>query len=130
MGGGGVRWGGDAVVHPLALAAGVDEAGGAEVGEVAGDFGLRLAEDLDEVADAELLVAQEVEEAEAGGVAEGLEEAFEAEGLPGHGENICVLTDMFKRNKFAFTDMFRRGNGDGIDDGGGEGDGVLRDGLL
>ena len=79
----------EAVVHPFAFAAGVDEAGGAEVGEVAGDLGLGLAEDLDEVADAELLVAQEIEEAEACGVTEGLEETFEAEGLPGHGINIC-----------------------------------------
>jgi len=67
----------DAVVHPLPFAAGGDDAGVAEVGEVAGDFGLALLEDFDEVADADFPACHEVEETQAGGVGEGCEETSE-----------------------------------------------------
>ena len=76
-----VGWRDDAVVHPLAFAACGDDAGIAEVGEVPGDFRLGLIEDFDEVADADFLIAHEIEEAEASLVGECLEEAFELEGL-------------------------------------------------
>jgi hypothetical protein len=82
-GGSGVGEAVDAVVHPLAFAAGFDDAGASQVGEVAGDFGLRLAEDLDEVADADLVAGHEVEQAEAGGVGERGEEAGRVEGFCG-----------------------------------------------
>lgn len=70
----------NAVVHPLALAAGADDAGVAQIGEVAGDLGLALAEDLDELADADFAVVHEVEQAEASAVGEGREEAGQVEG--------------------------------------------------
>lgn len=46
-----------------------------------GDFGLWIAEDLNEVADADLLLSDEIEEAEPGLVAERLEEALQVEGI-------------------------------------------------
>jgi hypothetical protein len=81
--GGGVVGGLDAIVHPLAFAASVDDACAAEVGEVAGDLGLGLLEDFDEVADADLAVIHEVEQTEAGGVGEGCEEEDRIEGFGG-----------------------------------------------
>lgn len=73
----------NAIVHPLAVAAGGDDACVAEVGEVAGDLGLALAEDFDEVADADLATVHEVEQAQADGVGESCEEAGEIEGFLG-----------------------------------------------
>lgn len=70
----------DPVVHPAAFPPHGDESGAAEVGEVAGDFRLWLAEDFSEVADANLLVTDDVEEAKAGHVSQGLEESLEVEG--------------------------------------------------
>jgi hypothetical protein len=68
---------GEVVNHPLALALDFDEAAGAEVGEVFGDFHLRLAEDVLEVADAERALREEVKEAQAGDVAEAFVDADE-----------------------------------------------------
>src|SRR3954463_7703558 len=73
--------GGEAVVAPEACLAGLDEAGAAEVGEVAGGLGLGDAEDGDDIADAELAAAAEHGgDAEAGAVGEGAEEEVDARG--------------------------------------------------
>jgi len=52
----------DAIVHPLALAPGCDDACLAKVSEMPGDFGLRGVEDFHEVADADLLLSHEIEQ--------------------------------------------------------------------
>jgi hypothetical protein len=80
----------DAVVHPLAFAACVDDAGVAEVGEVPGYLGLALLEDFDEVADADFAAVHEIEQAEAGWVGESGEEANQVERFRGaaHFSNI------------------------------------------
>jgi hypothetical protein len=67
-------------VHPLAVAACGHEAGVAEDGQVAGDLRLRLAEDFDEETDADLAVGDEVQQAQARAVGEGLEENVEFRG--------------------------------------------------
>ena len=64
----------DAVVHPLPFPPRGDDSGSAEIGEVARDFRLALAEDFDEIADADFPAVHEVEEAEAGAVGQGGEE--------------------------------------------------------
>lgn len=64
----------EGVMHPFALAAGFDEAGAAEVGEVAGNFGLVGLQGALEEADADFAVAHEVEEAQSVFVGEGGEE--------------------------------------------------------
>lgn len=53
------------VVDPLALAASLHEAGAAEVGEVAGDFGLIGVEGALQKTDADLALPHEMKEAEA-----------------------------------------------------------------
>lgn len=75
----------DAVVHPLAFAACADDAGAAQVGEVAGNLGLALVENLNEVTDADFAVAHEIKQAQAGAVAERGEHARHVEGVAGHG---------------------------------------------
>lgn len=71
---------GEAVMHPFAVAAGGDDAGFAEVGQVAGDLGLAHAKDFHEVADANLAISNEIEEAEARGVRQGAKECVKGEG--------------------------------------------------
>lgn len=63
-----VRGRAEAIVHPLALAARSHQAGPAQIGQMAGDLGLGLAQDLDQMADADLLAVNQVEQAQAGGV--------------------------------------------------------------
>ena len=69
----------DAVVHPLALAPRLDDPRAAQVGQVAADLGLRLLQNFHEVADAQLLVAHQVEQAQARGISQRLEEALHVE---------------------------------------------------
>ena len=71
--GGGIGGRADAVVHPLAFAARGNDAGLAQVGQVARDLGLALAENLDKMADADLAAGHQVQQAQAGGVGQGRE---------------------------------------------------------
>jgi len=71
----------DAVVHPFAFAAGGDDAGLAQEGKVPGDFGLALAQDCDQVADADLATGDEVEQAEPRGVSKRGEHAGQIGGI-------------------------------------------------
>ena len=67
-------WVGDPVEDAPLLALGLDEAAPAQAGEVVGDLRLRYAEPLDELADGQLaFVAQQLEDADPGGVAEAAE---------------------------------------------------------
>jgi len=74
LGGVGVCGFDEAVVHPLAFAAGGDDAGAAEVGEVARNLRLVGVEDGDEEADADLVVAHQVDEPQPGAVGQRPEE--------------------------------------------------------
>ena len=71
----------DPVVHPLSLAPRRDDARAAKVGEVPGDLRLRPAKNLHEVADANLLIAHEVQEPEPRVVSERLKEPLDVERL-------------------------------------------------
>ena len=62
------------VVHPAPLPPRGDKAGAAEVGQVARNFRLADSEGLDEIADAYLLVGEEVEQAQPSLVGQGAEE--------------------------------------------------------
>ena len=62
-------------MHPLPFAARTDDTGVAEIGEVAGYFGLALLEHFDEVADTDLAAVHKVEKAKARAVGESGEEA-------------------------------------------------------
>ena len=93
----------DAVMHPLTLAARGDDTGVAQVGEMARDFGLALAEYLDKMADTDLATGHQVQEAQAGGVGQRSEETGQADrfGAAAHKVIIYVLTHMSVYNKFA-----------------------------
>jgi arsenite methyltransferase len=88
----------DFVVHPPPFPARIDDAGLAEVREVAGDLGLALLEDFNEIADADLAPIHEVEQAQAGRVSQCGEELGEVTGVgeAAHAHNIYVLTDTMR----------------------------------
>jgi len=71
----------DAVVHPLTLAPGRDDAGVPQIRKMAGNLWLRCAQNFNEIADADFLLSHEVEEAQAGGITESLKEAGKVEQL-------------------------------------------------
>ena len=64
----------DAVVHPLAVAPGRNDAGMAQIREMPGNLRLRPAQNLHEVADANLLLSHQVEQPETRVVSERLKE--------------------------------------------------------
>ena len=66
---------------PLPLAPHPDEARPPQDRQVAGDLGLDLPEDLAQVADADLALQQQVEEAQPGGVRKGAEEVGRLEAV-------------------------------------------------
>jgi hypothetical protein len=71
-----VGWLREAIVRPFAVAAGGDEAGAAKICEVTGDFGLVGVQNRNAGTDAEFVVAQQVDQAQARRVSESFEESF------------------------------------------------------
>jgi hypothetical protein len=95
-------------MHPLALASGGHKAGPSQIAKMPGDLRLRCAQDADEVADADLLLSHEIEEPEAGVIAQCLKEPLHVEpGLAGHALYIYALTNMNARVIFALPNMLR-----------------------
>jgi len=91
---------GETVVHPAAVAPRRDDARPTQVCEMTRDFRLADPEDADEVADADLAIRDEIQEAEARGIRQRAKELVEriVPRLGGHGGeyNTCALTYMFK----------------------------------
>jgi arsenite methyltransferase len=88
-------------VHPLAFAARGDNAGFAQVGEMARDFRLALAQDLDKVADADFAAGHEVEQAKAGGVCQGGKKAGQRDGFGGASHAIyCIRIDKYECDEY------------------------------
>ena len=99
----GVRRYGDAVMHPLALAACGDQARAAQIGEMTGYLGLALAENFNEKADADFTALNEIEEAEACAIRKRGEEQCRVD-RPGrelHKFIISALTHLCSENIFA-----------------------------
>jgi hypothetical protein len=96
----------DSVVHPLSLSPGSHDSRFSEVGEMAGDFGLALAKDFDQIADAHFAACDEIEEAQPGAVGESREEWNQVRGgsAGGHGSIIYGLTDMSRREYIRFNE--------------------------
>ena len=67
-------------MHPLAITSSLNNPCPAEIGQVPGNLGLPLPQNLDEVADANLPFSHQVEKAESSVVAEGLKEEFDIKG--------------------------------------------------
>jgi hypothetical protein len=72
-GGVGIRGHNQAIVHPFAFAAGGDYSGTAQVGEMAGDFGLGRPKDIHEITDTDFLASDQIDEAETRGIGQSLE---------------------------------------------------------
>jgi hypothetical protein len=107
-----VRRQGNAVVHPLAIAANRNDPGPPEVSKMAGDLRLRAADHFDEIADAKLLVTHQVQNPESRFVPQRLKESLEVKlGLLGHAY-IFALTYSFVKHIFSSADMIFAG---GID---------------
>ena len=71
----------DPIMHPLPLPSRRDDTGAAEVSQVTRDLRLRSAQDLNKVANTNLLVAHEIQEPEPSVIPESLKEPFHVEGL-------------------------------------------------
>ena len=71
----------DPVVHPLSFAPRRHDARAAQIGQMPRNLRLRAAENLHEVADADLLIAHEIQKAESCIVSERLEEPLDIECL-------------------------------------------------
>ena len=67
----------DPVMHPFALAPGLDDSRPAKIGQMPGNLRLPLLQNLHEIADAKLLIAHQVQQAESRVVSQGLKEAFD-----------------------------------------------------
>ena len=96
-------------MHPLAFTAGSNDAGLAQRSEVALYFGLALAENLDQIADADLAAYHQVEQAQASEVGQRREETVQADrfGAAAHEIIIYVLTDMSSEDIFVLANMRR-----------------------
>jgi hypothetical protein len=70
------------------------------------DLGLRGTEDLDEIADTDLLVTHQVEQPEPGFVTQRLKKPFQIELRFRRHDNIFALTNLSVKDIVALTDMF------------------------
>ena len=89
----------ETIVHPASLTASGNDARAAEISQMARDFWLADLEDLHEVANANFLVGDEIEETQSRGIGQGAKEGVERDRFlfPGHAGIIYGLTDMSKR---------------------------------
>jgi len=86
------------VVHPLAFASGRDDSRTAKVGQVPGNLWLSLTENLNEVADANLLVPHQVQKTKPSAISQCLEEAFHVKtALRRHAFQYIRIDRYFKR---------------------------------
>lgn len=87
------------VVHPDSLPARLDYAGSPQVGEMPADLRLIRLEYLDEKTDANFLIANEVDNAQPGGICQCAKEQFPIESVRFTGHSEHILT----QNIFALT---------------------------
>ena len=92
-------------MHPLAIATSGDDAGAAKICQMPGDLRLRTAQDLNEVADADLLISHQVKDSEPGLIAQSLEEALQIELRSLRHVYIFALTDLTVKHIFVVADM-------------------------
>jgi len=102
-GGRGIGWRNDAVVHPLAFAARGNDSGPAQIGQMARDLGLPLAQYFNEVADTNFASGHQVEQTQPGGVRERRKKNVKGNRFAElrHAAIIYGLTDMMLGNIFA-----------------------------
>jgi len=84
----------DPVVHPLPFPPCLDDAGASQIGQMPRNLRLWLAENFDKVANANLLIAHEVQKAKPRLVAQGLKKTLDIEGLFTRHGFIFALTNI------------------------------------
>lgn len=79
-------------MHPAPLAADGDDSRAAQVGEMPRDLWLADLEDFHKIADANLLVGDEIQQAQAGAIGQGAEEQLDRErfGFSRHGGKLYM----------------------------------------
>ncbi len=94
-------------MHPPPLSPRGDDAGAPQIRQMTRDFWLADLEDLHEIADANFLVRDEIEETKARAIGQGAKEKIERERffLPGHAHIIYGLTDVSKKAYRAYIRM-------------------------
>jgi hypothetical protein len=98
----GMRGSLDPVVHPLPFPARGDDSGAAQVGEMARDLWLALAQNLDEIADADFATIHEIEQAQTSAIGQRGEEGCQIKSRGGtrHEKIIYALTYVSNSNTF------------------------------
>jgi len=84
------------IVHPFTLSSGTDNPSTAKVGKMPGNFWLRYSQDLDKVADADLILSHEIQELQACSICQSSEQQF-------HISCGWHATDLSTLNTFALT---------------------------
>lgn len=97
---------GNPVMDPFAIAASRYNSETPEIGKMAGDFWLRTAEDLDEVADANFLISHQIQDPEPCVVAQSLEKLPQIELAILSHRDIFALTDVTVKHIFVAADVF------------------------
>ena len=103
-----VRRHNDPIMHPFAFASRLDDSGAAKVSQMAGNLRLPLIQNLDKVADTNLLLSHEIQEPEAGIVAERLKETLHVKRFRFrcHVFTIYALTNVYMEYIVAIANMF------------------------
>src|ERR1700744_3581342 len=96
------------VVHPLALAPRRHQPRTAQERQMPGYLRLRLPQHLDEVADANLLLAHQVQQPQPCPVAQRLEEALHVERFRRHGSHYICLDEYVHRVIYSFNEICSR----------------------
>lgn len=107
-----MRGHGNAVVHPLSVPANRNHPSPTQIRQMPRNLGLRTAKSLDEIADADFLVADQVQDPESRLIPERLKEPLQVElGFLGH-VYIFALTNPSVKNIFLLADMICQGGVD------------------
>jgi protein-tyrosine-phosphatase len=106
-----VGWHNNAVVHPLTFSPHRDDASLPQIRQMPRDFWLRATQDFDEVADANLLVSDEIEEPEAGIVSQRLKELLHVEVLRSRCHRECIRLDEYESKRYIHIGEYVFGGG-------------------
>jgi hypothetical protein len=101
----------DPVVHPLSVPASSYNSGATQVSQMPGDFGLRLIQNLHEIAHADFLISHEIQQPQPRVIAESLKEPLDMEALFfGFHENNYICIDECVQGQYSrFTEYVPKG---------------------
>jgi hypothetical protein len=98
-------------MHPLSVPASSYNSGTTQVGQMPGDFGLRLIQDLHEIAHADFLISHEIQEPQPRIIAESLKEALDIEALflDLHKNKYICIDECVQSQYSRFTEYVQKG---------------------